>query len=211
MGQSTSAPPSEWPSLRKHVGTAVERLQRGYQANQPAAVTALARLRQGVGKRPGTDPMLVELTTANLYPEGVPLPDAPTVREEAAYAAITLFAVHQQSKRAAGMHRPGVSLGAAARALPGSDSASGVQRRVTAIVSATSWESTVTHARGLIQLLRVEGVALDYGQLAEDLLTLQDPERAHWVRNRWGRDLFVAKHPEGADADAEADTASIAE
>ncbi|TDP92580.1 CRISPR-associated Cse2 family protein [Leucobacter luti] len=183
----------EWRSLRAHVDATVTRLQAGYAADRSWAVAALARLRNGVGGRPGDDPLLVEFTTANLYPEGVSLPDAPTAREHAAYAAITLFAMHQQSKHAKSMHKRDVSLGKAARALPGRETSEGVERRVTAVVKSASWEATVTNARGLVQLLRAAEIPLDYGQLAEDLLRLQDPNRAHWVRNRWGRDLYLSR------------------
>lgn len=182
-----------WPKLGDHVGATVARLQRGYLADRSESVSALAQLRNGVGKRPGDDVRLVAWTTAGLHPDGAKLADEPNGRELAAYAAITLYAMHQQSHRSKGMHSPGISLGRAARTLTRGEDAPGVHRRVTALVSATSWEASITNARGVIQLLRAAGVQLDYGQFAEDLLTLRDPDRAHWVRNRWGRDLFVGQ------------------
>lgn len=198
--------------LQKHVDASVMRLQAAYLADRAWAVSSLARLRNGLGKQPGEDMQLVALTTANLYSDEIQLPDKPTELEQAAFAAITLFALHQQSKRSKGMHQRGVSLGEAAHRLPQRAQSEGVQRRMNALVSATSWESTVTHARGLIQMLRAADIPLDYAQFAQDLLTLHDPDRAHWVRNRWGRDFYLSPGllEDSEDTSPEPGAASIA-
>ena len=48
------------------------------------------------------------------------------------------------------------------------------------------------HLRGMIQLLRREGIPLDYPQLAEDLYQYQFVDGAPNVRLRWGRDLYAS-------------------
>ena len=148
----------------------------------------LARLRRAVGKPPGWDPELWELTLSGV--PGRVVSDAPTVEERAVHTAITLYAVHQQS-RPEPMHVRGHALGNAMRSLASATQAeSDVRRRFDATATATSFDEAVHHLRGLITQLRSHRVPLDYGLLADDLLQLQDPRTADAVRLRWGRQYY---------------------
>lgn len=208
-GGNPQPEPPERIRLRDHVSRHIERLQGGYTAGSSAAVSTLAKLRNGVGKPVGAELSLLQYTTAGLYPEGTPLPDEPTDRERAAYTAITLFAVHQQSQRELRMHQagdgttPGNSLGKAAGRLYQKTGAPGVIRRFEGLGTAQSWPEINQHARGLIQLLRAEKIPLDYGRFAEDLLALQRPEWAATVRNRWGRDFYRLTQRAALDSEAQ--------
>lgn len=177
--------------LRNHVGKRAASLQARYKNNDSSAVADLAILRRGVAQRPGSDIRLIDLTIAGLYDNTGGLPDAPTPAEEAAYAALTLFAVHQQSHRASSMHRVGYSFGRSCRLLGDrSNAREAVRARFTAVATATSWQETLHHARGLIAQFRAFDIPLDYGQFAVDLLALQNPAYAERTRLHWGRDFY---------------------
>jgi CRISPR system Cascade subunit CasB len=194
---------TDTPTLVERIETLVSRraaqLQAGYRRDDAAAVAELAILRRGVSMRPGADARLIGLTFANLHLETRGLPDEPTAAERAVYAALTLFAVHQQSQRDTSMHRPGASFGESARILvgrAGSDDA--IRRRFTVIATATSWEERTHHARAMIQQFRAQSVSLDYGRFARDLYGLQDPRWADRVRLAWGRDFYRVDRAENA-------------
>lgn len=200
-------------ALRNHVGSRVSQWQGAYIRRESEALAALARLRRGVGKEVGAMPDLWQYTLADLP---VPEPDRrrpdydkPTVFERAAYTAMTLFAVHQQS-RSQGMHQQGQSLGTAVRNLRiRSASAEAVRRRFEALGTAETYTEVVNHARGLITQLRSEGIPLDYGALTEDFVWLQS-RAADRVRLRWGRDFYRTTRNEDQQAndDVAANTAS---
>ena len=83
----------------------VSGLQARYRNNRSSGVSDLAALRRASTAEPGADPRIWELTLA-----GIPTPagagDEPTAEERAAHAALTLYAVHQQSQSLP-MHVPG--------------------------------------------------------------------------------------------------------
>ena len=91
-------------------------LQARYLDNESRARGELAALRKGASRSPGELPEIWELTRVEV-PDGAG--DAPTWEEIAVHTAMTLYAVHQQS-RTEHMFSPGVGLGSAARRLIGS-------------------------------------------------------------------------------------------
>ena len=112
---------------------------------------------------------------------------------------MTLFALHQQGEAGVSMNQPGRTLGGAVRQLavssvaPGQDwTESSVLRRFNALATADSMPEVSHHLRGMIQLLRREGIPLDYPQLAVDLYQYQFVDGAPNVRLRWGRDLYAS-------------------
>lgn len=194
--------------LYAHVARRVSALHRGYSQGVSSSVSALARLRRGVGQEPGAELDLIELTFANLETVSSGLPDEPTLNERAAYTVICLFALHQQSRPERSMHRAGYSFGRSARELSRANSAPGsseldeaVTRRFVALGTAESWAETVHHARGLIQQFRAADIPLDYGRFAEDLVALQNPATAGAVRTVWGRDFYLAPRVSAAPDD----------
>ena len=96
------------------------------------------------------------------------------------------------------MNQPGRTLGGAVRQLAKKTAAgqdwteSSVLRRFNALATADSMPEVSHHLRGMIQLLRREGIPLDYPQLAEDLYQYQFVDGAPNVRLRWGRDLYAS-------------------
>lgn len=204
MTTATTVPLAE--RLRDHVATRAARLQKQYAENLSSAVAELALLRRGVSQKPGQDPRLIPLTIADLHEDPLRLTDEPSDGEYAAYTALTLFALHQQSHRSASMHRIGYSFGRSARLLgKKSNAQDAVRRRFTAVGTATSWDEALHHARGLIQQFRAHGIPLDYGRFAADLLRLRVPRTADGVRLAWGRDFYRTNADDGEnDTDAAA-------
>lgn len=198
-------PLSEWGLC---VAKRVSEWQRAYVKRVPVALATLARLRRGVGREPGDVPDLWQYTLDGL-PEQPGVGDAATRQERAVHTALTLFALHQQS-RAEHMHTPGRSLGTAVRRLArraGSEVA--VRRRFEALGTAETFSEVVHHARGLITQLRTHRIPLDYGAFTDDLIRLQT-RAAHQVRLQWGRDYYRAVPETDADSDDNQTDLSVA-
>lgn len=179
--------------LGKLVDERVRDLQRRYRGNESSGVSDLAALRGASTAAPGADPRVWELTIAGLdVPAGTS--DEPTDDERAAHAALTLYAIHQQSQPAS-MHRADHGLGRSVRALvlPDKSNEKAVRRRFEALGTASTFSELMHHARGLVRQLRSSAVPLDYGRLADDLAALQDPSTAAGVRLRWGREYHKAR------------------
>lgn len=193
---STSSPQRD---LQRHIGGRITALQKRYRADEPGAAADLARLRRAIRTAPGADPavwsVMFERWPASLQATS----DEPTWAENAAHAAVCLFAVHQQSSRDKDMHLPstenerGPTLGAAVGSLSrglGPDAEKAVKRRFDAVVTATDLTEILHHGRGLITQLRAAKVPLDYGRFAADLYRLQTPWGADQVRLQWARDYY---------------------
>lgn len=194
---TTKVAVSQADRLAEIVARRAATLQDDYHADKSAAVRDLAILRRGVSQRPGADARLVGLTMAGIHPDPTGLSDDPTDAERAAYAALTLFALHQQSQRSKSMHRKDFSFGRSARLLGRrSNAQDAVRRRFTAVATATTTEELLHHARGLVQQLRAHDIPLDYGRFARDLYFLQSPSTADRVRLAWGRDFYRVRHAE---------------
>ena len=164
---------------------------------EPQRRAELAELRRGVGRQPGDLPALWGALLADM-PEQLQGSNGPSKAEWAVYTALTLFALHQQGEAGVSMNQPGRTLGGAVRQLavssvaPGQDwTESSVLRRFNALATADSMPEVSHHLRGMIQLLRREGIPLDYPQLAVDLYQYQFVDGAPNVRLRWGRELYA--------------------
>lgn len=157
----------------------------------------LAALRRGIGHEPGNDPALWPIIFEDMPEDMLSKYDTPTRAEWAVHTALTLFALHQQSKdpSAEPMHVEGRRLGQALNRLAGGDeeAVKRIKRRFDAMATADRMPETVYHLRGLIQLLRAQDIPLDYAALGRDLYLLQSPSQAPGVRLRWGQD-FYRKH-----------------
>src|SRR5690606_24752206 len=116
-------------------------------------------------------------------------PHWPSREEQAAYAAFTLYALHQQSLTT-GAHERGVSFGKAVQRLRSTWSEAAVTRRFTAVSTAETIDEVLVHMRGLVSQFRAAQQSLDYVRLAFDLRDLLKPARAASVRLAWGRDFY---------------------
>ena len=147
----------------------------------------VAALRKGASRSPGELPEIWELTRVEI-PDGAG--DAPTWEEIAVHTAMTLYAVHQQS-RTEPMFRPSVGLGSAAHDLVGRDEENPSARaRFNALVTSTTVAELRHHLRGFVSLLRARGIALDHAMLADDIVRFQRPGGAKKVRLNWARQYY---------------------
>ncbi|MEU3710754.1 type I-E CRISPR-associated protein Cse2/CasB [Streptomyces catenulae] len=194
------------------VGAAVHRritwLQRGYLDDRSDAVGAMARLRRGIGRPAGettdlwgligTEPLYERYERRELTE------DAMRQAEEAAHAAVTLWSLHQQSHHTARMHRrPGPELGAAVRRLAsGAEIDEPTRKRFVRVGTAATPVVLAGRLRDLVLLLRREAVPLDYGLLADQLHTWQNPGGPQSVRRSWGRSYLAV--PRSASGNGEA-------
>ncbi len=191
MSDSAAAVDRAPMSTEAFVTAQITPIQAGYlrypQSSRSRA--ALAQLRRGVGRDPGTVPEMLSLTVNpdDRWARG----DQPTADECAIHLALTLYAVHQQSQNRR-MHVPGQSFGSALGRIrfTGGEENPGVLRRFQALGTAHDLREVAAHARALITLLRGAGQGFDYGRFARDLVRLQDPTRADGVRLAWGRDFY---------------------
>ncbi|WFR83731.1 type I-E CRISPR-associated protein Cse2/CasB [Arthrobacter sp. Y-9] len=206
---------TERPGLAQNIDARIRKIQRIYlEGHRPLVAGTLARLRRAVATEPGSDPWVWHEAVEGLPTELAGQGDAASPGERAAYAAMTLYAVHQQSKSMP-MHQTGPSLGRAVRRLGTPEGAEGasaaVKRRFDALMTSTTFNELQHHSRGLIQQLRAADIALDYGRFAEDLRLLQNPVAANSVRLRWGRDYAFGgtrDTPDPQNSDSREGTAS---
>ncbi|MFC6081324.1 type I-E CRISPR-associated protein Cse2/CasB [Sphaerisporangium aureirubrum] len=195
--------------IRETTGTYISGLQKGYLADQSAAVAALAQLRRGAGKVPEEVPELWGVTGMEGLFADDEVPEQEKERAEAAhFLAVTLYALHQQSRPERGMHRHGVELGAAVRQLmPPGEIDDAIRRRFVRVGTATTPGALADRLRVIVTLLRRESLPLDYALLASQLYQAQLPGGMRKVRQSWGRSFHTYRPAKPADTDRpEADT-----
>lgn len=175
-------------------------LQKRYLRNEARARGDMAALRKGAGRSPGDLPEIWDLTQVDV-PDHVG--DAPTWEEIAVHTAMTLYAVHQQS-RSEPMFHSGVGLGHAARTLVGRDEENPSARaRFNALVTSSTSGELCYHLRNFVSLLRARSIHLDHAMLADDITQFQRPGGAKKVRLRWARQY--ASLPASSNVDAMSD------
>lgn len=183
----------------KVVRARVYRLRSALTDYPSWARAELARLRRAAGSTPGSSLEVLEHILSDEFVLSR-TDDTPTDAERAAHLAMTLYALHQQS-RSEPMHQDNHGLGYAVhRLLPAAfDTRKDnhpVLRRFQTLGSSDSFEELAHHGRGVVGLLRAQGFPLDYGLLAEQFTRWQRPDGATSVRLAWGRDFYFPKKPE---------------
>lgn len=138
---------------------------------------ALAALRRGLGRPPGT--------VADMYRYVVPwLPDdAPPWREDAYYLIAALFAYHSQE---GGRGNMGDHFANARD--PGADNIA-IERRFTALVAAHP-DDLDSYLRQAVSFLKAKDIPVNWHQLLSDVMAWGHPERyvqQRWARAFWGR------------------------
>ena len=179
--------------VAKQTEIRIQRLINMNDENRQRAL--LAKLRHGIGRKPGEMPelwgMLLDGLPDNMRSER----GEPTREEWVIYTSLTMYALHQQGKdmEQQQMHVGGVSLGRAAFNLCGGDADEHerVGKRFNKVALADNMDELAHYLRGFIQLLRASDVTLDYVMLAKDLYLYQFDDLAPKVRLRWGQDFYT--------------------
>ncbi|MGK5555011.1 type I-E CRISPR-associated protein Cse2/CasB [Actinomadura kijaniata] len=155
----------------------------------------LADFRAGLGQLPGSVPRLWRHYTCDVD-ERLARKGELSYEQAAEHAALALYGLHQQSQDRP-MHRPGIGLGTALRALRKNEkfSEDAVDARVAALVTATSVPALLMRLRGLITQLRDIGQPLDYDRLMDDIRAWHRADRRPHVRRAWGVDYHAWEKP----------------
>lgn len=176
----------------------IDRLTSG---SESATRAALANLRRGIGRKPGEIPQLwgeylLDMPEAMYSQSGT---GEPSYAEWAVYTALTMYALHQQGKdiHRDSMYREEQTLGmAVSRLVNGEEDRERIWRRFSSVATAADMQELSHHLRGIVQLLKAEGIPLDYALLAKDLYWFQFSERADRVKLTWGQDFYRRKKDE---------------
>ena len=184
-------------------------LQSRYLHNEAQAREQMAALRGAVTREPGEVPATWALTQVRVPDDAG---DAPTREEVAVHTAMTLYAVHQQS-RTDPMFHPGKGLGHASRELigPPDQENPSARKRFNALVTSTTITELRHHLRDLVSLLRARGITLDHAMLADDIVRFQRPGGAKEVRLAWARQYHFMSTADGADSASRTDRTTTPE
>ncbi|MBB5874338.1 CRISPR system Cascade subunit CasB [Allocatelliglobosispora scoriae] len=194
--------------LGDDVAKTVFALQNNFLRERQEAIGALARLRRGIGREPGFDYTLDGYLAVpdDLLGDWLPDDGAASDAEHAKHAAVTLYALHQQSRRER-MHVDQRGLGTAIAELSRVvGSTDGVRRRFSTLGTAATFGEALYHLRSLVVMLREHRIALDYGLLADDLRTMRRPGGRAQVQAVWGREFFRSKPTRSADETTETES-----
>lgn len=176
--------------VQAYTSRALGRILNAGDTSQQKAV--LANLRRGVGHIPGEIPQLWGEFLIDM-PESLYGKGKPSKAEWAIYTALTLFALHQQGHdlKKEPMHCKEQRLGTAiAHLVTNEDDMKRIVRRFNAAATANSVTALAYYLRGLVQLLRANGIPLDYVSLSGDLFRFQFSESVNAVRLTWGQDYY---------------------
>lgn len=171
-------------------------LQSGYTRDRPDAVGALARIRRGAGKPIHSIPDLWGLTGTELLHQRIDerrRPDDFVRAENAVHIAVTLWALHQQSRRDAPMHLAGgPQLGRAVRdIMPRDEIDEPLRRRFVRVGTSTSLDMLAQRLRDIVLVLRQHAQPMDYSALAAQLYLWQLPAYRNGVHRAWGRNFHA--------------------
>ena len=168
------------------------------EADLSSGKAMLANLRRGVGREPGELPQLFGLLLSDMPEDFWSKSGTATKEEWVCYTALTLYALHQQGYDAKSQHMhtdEGVSLGKAMYKLAASyDGDPNAEQRVVQKMRILATSADVKelshHLRGIVQLLKANGISLNYKRLAGDLYEMQFPDGKRKVCLRWGQDFY---------------------
>jgi CRISPR system Cascade subunit CasB len=163
-------------SATEREDTFVKHLERLRDTNDRAA---LARLRRGLGRPPGT--------VAETFPLVQPwLPDnMQSRRENAFYLVASLFASHPEPGGAG-------NLGAAFARLAAQRDSASIEQRFVALLNCHE-DDLADHLRHAVSLLAASDVPVNWRQLLADVQHWGHPSRS--VQRRWARSYWAGNGP----------------
>ena len=159
--------------------------------DSPKSRAACAKLRRAIGKLPGATPEIWDVTLQGA-PEGWQIYSGKASYQEwAVHTALTLYALHRQGKLES-MNDDEKTFAAAAAQIILNDEGrlEATRRRFNAVATAMDFTELAYHARGIVQMLKAEGIRMDYPRFASDLFNFQRPGGADKIRLKWGNDFY---------------------
>lgn len=193
---------SKKEEIKKFIGKKISYIQSHAEYGDGKAM--LAKLRNGIGHEPGELPQLFGIILLDM-PEGFMSKNGNVTKEEwACYISLTLYALHQQghSVESQKMHtKENVTIGfAMSRLALCFDDDNAEQRmlqRLQTLSTSVDMKELSYHMRGIIQLLKSNGIPLNYETLAADLYDLQFSDGKKHVYLKWGQDFYRKNNNKG--------------
>lgn len=156
----------------------------------------LAKLRRGIGKKPGELPELWGMFLQGLPEELMSKSGEPSYAEWAIYTALTLFALHQQG-HSEPMNAEGneYHLGQAVRKLVPNkddedDEAKNIRLKFSIAADSDDMIELSYYMKTVVTLLGNSDIKLDYADFARDLFLFQFEKSRDEVRLKWGQDFY---------------------
>lgn len=197
---------SKKADIKSFVGKKISILQA--EASRGDGKAMLANLRRGVGNEPGEMPQLFGVILLDMPEEFMSESGIATREEWACYIALTLYALHQQGHpiESQPMHvKENISIGRAlsrlARALNDPNAEQRMLQRLQKLATAVDMKELSYHLRGVIQILKANGISINYQDFAGDLYEIQMPEGKKQVCFRWGQDFYREKNKKKEEED----------
>jgi CRISPR system Cascade subunit CasB len=169
----------------------------------------MAKLRKGLGRDAGDVPEMWPYYKVVIPDQAAAAGTRRTPELDAEHAALTLFAVHQQSQGTT-MHSAEEHIGDALLKLRSSKqfaaNPQALDERVNAAATASSVTELVHHLKGLVTLLRGQQLPFDYTQLVDDIADWRWPSSRARIRRQWGAHYFAwnrAADDEGPEPQAD--------
>ena len=186
---------SKREQIAAYVGRKITFLSEG---SDSFAGAELAKLRRGVGKIPGEKPDLYGFFLQDMPEEFWRLNGNASAEEWACYLAVTMYSLHQQgnSLKTHNLHTSaegeslGRALGRLAMAQGDSNAGERMQKKLQMVITSNDIGEFSHHLKGIIMLLKSEGISLNYMELAQDIYDFQFEESKVKVSLRWGQDFF---------------------
>jgi len=187
----------------KAIGDFVRRKIEILNEETPKNQAMCAKLRRAIGKPPGSMPEIWDVTLQGAPDRWQGYDGQASNAEWAVHTALALYALHRQGKLDS-MNSDANSFAAAtARIILRDEGRSdAIRRRFNAVATAVEFTELAYHARGIIQLLKAEGIPMNYPQFAQDLFLFQNPGGTDRIRLRWGEDFYrVLDYNKGKEED----------
>ncbi len=193
---------SKKEEIENFVGEKIHNLQA--EADLGSGKAMIANLRRGAGREIGELPQLLGILLKDMPKEFWSKDGTATKEEWVCYTVLTLYALHQQGYDAKKqwMHTDEeVSMGTALYRLKNSygndpNAEQRIVQKMRMLATAVDRKELSYHLRGIVQLLRSNGIFMNYQKLAGDLYEMQFQEGKKRVCLKWGQDFYGGRTQE---------------
>lgn len=166
----------------------IENLVRRAGREDSQGRAAMAALRRGVGKPPGTVAEVHQYVAPWLPPVDDPFSPWEQSNQDAYYLVATLFALHQRDHWREGQDSRRRNLGWSFRRLTTADDSGSIEKRFTALLNSHR-DDLPAHLRGAVSLLDAHEIPINWAQLLPDIQRWDWEDRnvqRAWAQAFWG-------------------------
>lgn len=178
--------------VEKYICFKLKYLKEILPENQSKAL--LADLRKGIGKHPGSQPRIWGFLLQDMPENLTGRYGEPSYAEWAVYTTFTMYSLHQQGKDICTNDmdcKESKSLGKAmAEVVHTEEDQDRIIRRLNTLITSQDFTGMSFYLKSIIQVLRKEGISLNYIELGKDLYLLQFPDLKQKICFKWGEDFY---------------------